>query len=187
MGVLAPLFLAGLAGLSLPVILHLIRRTPRERVQFSSLMFLTQTPPRLSRRSRLDQILLLVLRLAVLGLLAFAFARPFLRDSALLSLKDLPQRRVAILVDTSASMNRGDLWQQAVKAVQSELKELGPRDEVALYRFADQVVPVVAFAKDDKRESGVSSAELVRREMDRLQPGWLHGDLGVALVSVAAE
>jgi hypothetical protein len=187
MGVLAPLFLAGLAGLSVPVILHLIRRTPREHVQFSSLMFLTPTPPRLSRRSRLDQILLLVLRLAVLGLLAFAFARPFLRDSALLSLNDLPQRRVAILVDTSASMNRGDLWQQAVKAVQSELNELGPQDEVALYRFADQVVPVVPFAKDDKREGGVSSAELVRREMDRLQPGWLHGDLGAALVSVAAE
>jgi hypothetical protein len=187
MGLLAPLFLAGLAGLSLPVILHLIRRTPRERVEFSSLMFLTQTPPRLSRRSRLDQILLLVLRLAVLGLLAFAFARPFLRDSALLSLNDLPQRRVAILVDTSASMNRGDLWQQAVKAVQKELNDLGPQDEVALYQFADRVAPVVGFAKDEQRGGDVTSKELVRRGIEHLEAGWLHGDLGAALVSVATE
>ena len=67
MGVLAPLYLAGLAALSLPLILHLIRRTPRGRREFSSLMFLLPSPPRLTRRSRLDQILLLLLRLAALA------------------------------------------------------------------------------------------------------------------------
>lgn len=77
MGVLAPLYLAGLAALSLPLIFHLVRRTPRGRQEFSSLMFLLPSPPRLTRRSRLDQILLLLLRLAALALLAFAFARPF--------------------------------------------------------------------------------------------------------------
>src|SRR5262249_60598842 len=101
MGFLVPLYLAGLAALSLPVIFHLVRRTPRGRQDFSSLMFLAPTPPRLTRRSRLDQVLLLLLRLGALGLLAFAFARPFLRESSLLSLNDLPRRRVAILLDTS--------------------------------------------------------------------------------------
>jgi hypothetical protein len=187
MGVLAPLFLAGLAGLSAPLILHLIRRTPRERQQFSSLMFLAQTAPRLTRRSRLDQILLLLLRLAVLGLLAFAFARPFMRDSALLALNDLPRRRVAILVDTSASMQRGDLWQQTIATVRKELGELAPQDEVALYSFSDQMRPVVGFAKDESRTSEVSSAEIVRRELDRLQPTWLSGDMGAALVTLASE
>jgi hypothetical protein len=187
MGVLAPLFLAGLAGLSLPFILHLVRRTPRERQQFSSLMFLTQTPPRLTRRSRLDQILLLVLRLAVLGLLAFAFARPFMRDSALLSLNDLPRRRVAILVDTSASMQRGDLWQQAMATVRKELGELTPQDEVSLYSFADQTRQVVGFSKDESRSSEVPSVEIVRRELDRLQPTWFAGDMGAALVTLASE
>ena len=78
MGLLTPLYLAGLAALSLPVLLHLIRRTPRGRQAFSSLMFLSPSPPRLTRRSRLDHLLLLVLRLTALALLAFAFARPFL-------------------------------------------------------------------------------------------------------------
>src|SRR5262245_47326598 len=45
MGILAPLYLTGLAALSLPLILHLIRRTPRGRQEFSSLMFLAPSPP----------------------------------------------------------------------------------------------------------------------------------------------
>ena len=72
MGFLVPLYLAGLAALSLPLILHLVRRTPRGRQEFSSLMFLAPTPPRLTRRSRLDQLLLLALRLVALALLAMA-------------------------------------------------------------------------------------------------------------------
>ncbi len=38
MGVLVPIYLAGLAALSLPLIFHLVRRTPRGRQDFSSLM-----------------------------------------------------------------------------------------------------------------------------------------------------
>jgi hypothetical protein len=79
MGLLAPLYLAGLAALSLPILFHLIRRTPRGRQTFGSLMFLAPSPPRLSRRSRLDQWLLLLLRAAALALLAMAFA-VFARD-----------------------------------------------------------------------------------------------------------
>src|SRR5438552_8509964 len=117
MGVLAALYLAGLAALSLPLIFHLVLRTPRGRQDFSSLMFLQPSPPRLTRRSRLDQILLLLLRLAALTLLAIAFARPFLREAATLALDELPARRVAILVDSSASMRRGDRSRQALAEV----------------------------------------------------------------------
>src|SRR5688500_4242990 len=102
MGLLTPLYLAGLAALSLPILFHLIRRTPRGRQAFRSLMFLTPSPPRLTRRSRLDHLLLLLLRAAVLALLALAFARPFLREATMLPLSDAPARRVAILLDQSA-------------------------------------------------------------------------------------
>ena len=55
MSLLMPLYIAGLAAISLPLIFHLIRRSPRGQVVFSSLMFLSRSPPRLTRRSRLDQ------------------------------------------------------------------------------------------------------------------------------------
>src|SRR5688572_32875419 len=113
MSFLAPLYVAGLLAVSLPILFHLIRRTPRGRQDFSSLMFLAPSPPRITRRSRLNNIVLLLLRAAALALLAFAFARPFLRRDAAMDVAQTPGRRLAIVVDTSASMRRGDLWRQA--------------------------------------------------------------------------
>ena len=48
-----------MAAVAAPIVFHLIRRSPRGEVPFSSLMFLSPTPPRLTRRSRLDHLLLL--------------------------------------------------------------------------------------------------------------------------------
>ena len=110
MSFLTPLYVLGVAAVVAPIIFHLIRRSPRGEVAFSSLMFLSPTPPRLTRRSRLDHLLLLLLRAAALCLLAFAFARPFMRQEARLDFADEGRRRIAVLIDTSASMRRGDLW-----------------------------------------------------------------------------
>src|SRR5262245_31279089 len=198
MSVLFPLYLAGLAALSLPLILHLVRRTPKGKKEFSSLMFLTPSPPRLTRRSRLDQILLLLMRLAALALLAFAFTRPFWRQEATLSLANLPSRRVAILVDTSASMRRADLWQQAMAQVEKELGDLGPQDEVALYSYGDRLRTHVGFDRNTNpksergsdavgSESSLSKVELVRQNLRSLRPTWSATDLGAALVAVAGE
>src|ERR1044071_155751 len=102
MSFLAPLYVPGALATPIPIIFPLIRRTPQNKQQFSSLMFLSPSPPRLSRRSRLTNIVLLILRAAVLCLLAFAFARPFFYRKADLNVNPSGGRRIAILVDTSA-------------------------------------------------------------------------------------
>ena len=186
MGVLMPIYLAGLAALSLPLILHLVRRTPRGRQDFSSLMFLTPTPPKLTRRSRLDQILLLLLRLAALALLAFAFARPFLREAASLALGDLPGRKVAILLDTSASMRRADLWQQATAAVEKELDDLNPQDDVALFAFGGSVETILDFDKEGTARVP-DKPQLARQRLRKLRPTFAATDLAGALVRVAGD
>src|SRR5262245_5976498 len=186
MSVLFPLYLAGLAALSLPLILHLVRRTPKGRKEFSSLMFLAPSPPRLTRRSRLDQILLLLLRLAALALIALAFARPFLREAALLTFADLTGKRVAILIDKSASMKRGDIWPLAIAAVEKQLDELNSQDDVALYAFSDQLRAVVEFQKRGEAPLP-NKPQVVRNRLKELQPDWSATDLGNALISVARE
>src|SRR5262249_14061873 len=75
MSFLTPLYALGVLAVAAPVVFHLIRRSPRGEVPFGSLMFLSPTPPRLTRRSRLDQVVLLLLRAAALCLLALAFTR----------------------------------------------------------------------------------------------------------------
>ena len=52
MSALSPLYLLGLLAVAAPIIFHLIRRAPKGEVPFSSLLFLTPSPPRLTRRSR---------------------------------------------------------------------------------------------------------------------------------------
>ena len=52
MNFLFPLFLAGIAAVAVPIVLHLVRRHTRDRVTFSSLMFLRTTRPRFTSRSR---------------------------------------------------------------------------------------------------------------------------------------
>src|SRR5829696_4848377 len=135
MGFLAPLYIAGLLGIALPIIFHLIRRAPQGRLEFSSLMFLAPSPPRLTRRSRLTNILLLILRAAALALLAFAFARPFFYRHEDLNVNQAQGRRIALLVDTSASMQRGDLWEQAKNQIEQAMRDLSATDEVSLFLF----------------------------------------------------
>ncbi|MBK8091491.1 MAG: BatA domain-containing protein [Verrucomicrobiaceae bacterium] len=56
---LFPLYLAGAAAVIAPILLHLRRRPPQDRVEFSSLLFLdAQTPVPVSKR-RLENWLLL--------------------------------------------------------------------------------------------------------------------------------
>jgi hypothetical protein len=187
MSLLAPLYFLGLAAVSLPILFHLIRRTPRGRQQFSSLMFLTPSPPRLTRRSRIENWLLLLLRAAALILLATAFARPFLRQVANLALDGVRGRRVAILLDTSASMQRDGVWQQAIAELNSTLDKLDAADEVALYTFDGDVDAMVPFAGKASMHLEKSTQEVVRQKAAELSPSWRHSDLGTALVTIAEE
>src|SRR5918996_4583953 len=81
MSFLTPLFLVGLAGLAIPIVLHLIQKERKNVVQFPSLMFLRQIPYQSVRRRRIRHWLLLMMRLAALALIVFAFARPFFRGA----------------------------------------------------------------------------------------------------------
>ncbi len=186
MSFLVPLYLAGLAAIVLPVVFHLIQRRPRGRLDFSSLMFLAPSPPRLTRKSRVSDWLLLILRGTAVALLALAFARPLLRESVDVGIEDQARRRVAILVDTSASMQRADMWPQVRREVETVLDDLGPGDEAALYAFDSGVRRIVPF--DDA--TPVPPAERIgqlRAAIARLSPGWGPSDLGAALAAVADD
>src|SRR5438309_3873206 len=142
---LAPLFLIGALAIGLPILFHLIRRTTRERTIFSSLMFLLPSPPRLTQRSRIEHLLLLLLRCTVLCLLALGFARPFIRKAFNNEPSSLGGKRIVMLLDTSASMRRANLWSDARERAQSILRDCVPGDQVAVYTFDRQLNPLVTF------------------------------------------
>lgn len=184
MNFLAPLFLAGAAAVALPVLFHLIRRSTRDRTLFSSLLLLQPTPPRMRRRSRLEDILLLVLRCLVLGLLALGFARPFLKDPSLTPPAATAAQRVVMLVDTSASMRRGGLWEAAVERATQAAGSLGPGDHLSVFAFDRETRPLVSFDAWNSTPAG-ERAGLVASALRATSPGWASTQLANALIFAA--
>jgi hypothetical protein len=184
MNFLAPLFLLGGLAVALPVVFHLIRRTTRERKSFSSLMFLMPSPPRLTRRSKLEHLLLLMLRCGVLCLLALGFARPYIKKAL-----DTPQssgtaKRTVLLVDTSASMRRANLWADARARAESIVRDASPADHIALSTFDRQLHELITFDEWNRTAAGERVALAVRK-LAETSPGWSSTHLGEAIISAA--
>ncbi|HEX5831830.1 MAG TPA: BatA domain-containing protein, partial [Gemmatimonadaceae bacterium] len=147
---LAPAFLFALAAVALPILLHLLQRERREPVVFPSLMFLQRIPHQAVRRQRLKHLLLLALRCLVLALLAFAFARPFLRGRLpLAGASRGGGRELVLLLDRSASMGFGERWVRAQGEARRVVEGLGGDDRATLVLF-DASAAVVAPATDDR-------------------------------------
>jgi len=179
MSLLAPLYLMGALAIAAPVIFHLIRRQVKRRTPISSMMFLPITQPKLSRRSRLENLPLLLLRALALLLLALAFSRPFLRSSTTAEV-DGASRRVVVMVDGSASMRRDDLWDQAIKQLGEVTESLQSGDSLAIVSFDSE--PRLRLSLDASAEMSIESLRTVGVGLFNNElPSWRHTDLGAAL------
>ena len=135
MSFLAPLFLVGLAGLAIPVLVHLTRHERGKPLAFPSLMFLERIPFRETSRRRLRHIALLLIRLAALALVVLAFARPFAQGGRLATVGGPGPEELVVLLDRSYSMELNDHWAQGVSMARSAVAALGPSDRVSLIVF----------------------------------------------------
>ena len=123
MSFLSPWFLLGLLGVAIPLAIHLSRRQKAEKVVFSTIRFLKQTPKKMVFFQKIRQWLLLLIRAAIVALLAIAFARPFL-SQAISEQAGWSPRSVVILLDTSMSMQYGDAFDKSKRAVLALLESL---------------------------------------------------------------
>ncbi|QDS94039.1 hypothetical protein FF011L_28160 [Roseimaritima multifibrata] len=183
MSLLTPLYLLAGLAVGLPILFHLIRQKPKEVQSFSSLMFLRTDLPRLSRRSRIENWLLLLMRMLAILLIASAFARPFLRSSAATSWQP-PGVQRWILVDTSASMHQTGVWEKAVEQVRSAVIDLRPGDQVGLMTFDQTPITVVELVASNLQEEK-SQPEAILNAIESLEPTWLAGNLSLALETAA--
>jgi hypothetical protein len=163
MGVLAPWFLAGLAGLALPLYLHLLKRQTTMPKQVSSLMLFESRTQSSTRHRRLRYFLLLSLRMLWLALLILAFANPFInRNAATLA----SNRLVLLVVDNSFSMRAGTRLSDAKDAAISVLSGKGAaRAQVAA--FGSQLRLMTQPIEDQSA---------LRASVQAIQPGDGHGN-----------
>lgn len=184
MAFLTPFYLLAGAAIALPVLFHLIRQTPKGRQVFSSVMFLEPSPPRVSKRSRIEDWLLLILRGLAVLLLAIAFARPFLKSAAYAGPDEGLGKRIVILVDRSASMRRASLWRAAQAAIKDALDQLSDDASVALMVFDDNVQTLSSFS-DWKGHTESLRQSMILDNLRQVEPSWTGTDLSKALKTAA--
>jgi len=149
---LNPWLLAGLVGIGLPVAAHLISRRRFDVVDWGAMQFLNPSR-KTRRRMKLEELLLLLLRMGVIGLLVLAASRPWLPGGWLYGFRSAGSRTVVLVIDGSNSMSRSDgvssVHQQAVRRAIEFLQTLQGGDTVAVVDARDQPLAVVESPLQD--------------------------------------
>jgi hypothetical protein len=173
MGLFAPWFLAALAGLALPLYLHLLKKQTTTPKAVSSLMFFESRMQSSTRHRRLRYFLLLSLRLLVLLLLILAFANPFINRGAAAFAAN---RLVLLVIDNSFSMRAGTRLADAKTAAIGVLSGKGAaRGQVAA--FGSQLHLMTQAIEDQSA---------LRAAVQSIQPGDGHGNFGELARAVRA-
>jgi hypothetical protein len=100
---LMPIILAASAIAAIPVVIHLFRRQQVTPIAWGAMQFLMETPLKSRRRRRIDNLLLMLVRIGILLLIVALLARPTVKSSKLVSSTALD---VAIVIDHSLTMGK---------------------------------------------------------------------------------
>ena len=145
--------------MAIPVVLHLFRRRNDPVVPFSAMRFLRQVPIEQARRRRLQDLLLLALRVAALLLLAIGFARPYLQSPMSASQAGV----TVVAVDVSASMGDAIRFARATTLATQAIDKAPAGDQVAVVQFASRADVLVEPGPD---------RNAARAAIARLQPSF---------------
>lgn len=171
-----PWLLLGLAGVALPVLAHLLSKKKYDIVHWGAMQFL-ELGRNTRRRIRLEQILLMLLRMGMIALIVFALSRPWLAGGWLTKLVSSEARDVVFVIDGSYSMGwRGKAETPHAAAIgwaRNLLGALRPGDSISVIDAREQPRQVIASPSRD--------FEHVRHTLDSLPGPSGSADLAAAV------
>jgi hypothetical protein len=155
----APL-LWGLALASVPILIHLLFRRRFRRIEWAPMRYLKLSIQKNRRRFRIEQLLLLALRTAIILVMFFMLARPVMHAEGLAGWLAGRSRTSQLLVlDDSLSMGARDAgrsaFDRARELAQEVVRHVGPQDRFTLVVASRPQAPLM-------REVEVQSADDVR-------------------------
>ena len=135
---LAPLFIfAGVLGATVPLILHLLNRERAQRLVFSTIRFIKMSSQVNTQRHKFKKLILLIIRMLILGLLGFAFARPFFANQQAITANTSGHRHVVLILDNSFSMSYHNSLDQGKKLAIEIVDKLKPSDKATLIKVSN--------------------------------------------------
>lgn len=184
---LAPVFaIAGGLIAGVPVILHMLRRSPAERMSFSIVRFLTPTLPKTTKRARIEHWPLMLLRILAVILIALAFARPFERRTVAKAAESGSADRIAVLLDASASMRRDGIREAVVSELQKIAASLKNEDTFSVSVFSE-TTNVLLSAAEWRQTDASARATLIDRVITGYEPDWMSTQTAKAMLEAADE
>ena len=151
-------FVAGLAALAVPVLIHLFFRLKTKRVELGTIRFLRVFLEENARRRKVMRWLLLASRMAFVALLVGLFARPFLTAAAASGDQEL----LVILIDQSATMQfKGEHGRLASL-------DLADRLEITAQRLDGAYRAIIAPQAEELRKLEQALADL-REKLENLE------------------
>jgi hypothetical protein len=162
-----PTMLAGMVAVAIPVLIHLLNRRRYQTVDWGAMQFL-QISETSRRRLLLEEILLMLLRMGLIGMLVLALAAPSLEGPVLARFARQGSRDSVLILDGSYSMGYLGTGrtphEKAKEWVAAYIDRLGPDDRVAILQAKQQVVPVIdALSQDLERARNAIARVLLPR------------------------
>jgi len=177
---LNPAILFGLIAASIPVLIHLFNLRKLKKIEFSTLTFLKELQKNRIRKIKLKQWLLLALRVLIILLLVFAFARPTLEGVAIGGTTSAAKTTAVFILDDTFSMSvvdaRGSYLNQAKESIKELMKNLQEGDEVALI--------LVSGENKEETKPSTNLADFIKK-VDVTEPAYSSGYLHGAIVKAS--
>jgi len=156
MGFLNPWLLLGLAGVAVPILIHLLNRFRQRRIDWAAMELLRRALVIRSRRIRLEDLLLLALRCLAVILIALAMARPTLTAAGAKWFGAREQVGVVVALDGSFSMacrpGVGTRFDRALEILRDTRAVLNPGDPMSLLLMGNRPrVLLRSTGYDDRR------------------------------------
>jgi hypothetical protein len=112
-GFVHPGLLIGAALAAVPLLIHLLNRQRFKPLPWAAMRFVEAAYRKTRRRARLENLLLLLLRMGAIALLALAIARPYVGPRSALSGLTESRRDLALILDASYSTG----WRDGARTV----------------------------------------------------------------------
>jgi hypothetical protein len=183
--VIHPLMLAWIGGASVPLVLHLLSRSQYRPVHWGAMMFLTGADAGTHHAAHLKQWVLLFLRMAMIGLLAVALARPVISaryaSVPTAGLTTGGPEAAVIILDDSGSM----AYEKDAKPRMDQAREVTLQILSALKR-GDQAGMLIAGAREFQPPIPVSAdLQSIAAKVSDLQPDTGSCDFSTEIIHAA--
>ncbi len=179
MNFLFPTFLFGLFAIAIPLIIHLFNFRKHKIIHFTNVQFLKDIKFESEKKSKLKELLILLMRILAIVCLVFAFSQPFIPSTQKIA---LGKKTISVYIDNSFSMenisSKGTLLESAKESAISIAKayHINDRFQILTNDFLgkhqrllnrDEFIEQVNEVKISSANRDIN--DVIKRQLDFLQ------------------